>query len=158
MRIFIKKLLPVLLAVIFAAAFAGCHARTEGNTPSSSTPPKTTANASMSPDVSGSPGADASGDPMGSSQPSGSPGTSGNPADVIEGFMEGVVVSPEDAPFVVETLSRHADYKDLAIQSITYKLFEERQAYYVILQGEGDASRTVYVFPDGSVVSPEDAT
>ena len=69
--------------------------------------------------------------------------------------MEGAVINPEDAPFVVETLSRHAEYKDLAIQSITYKVFEERQAYYVILQGEGDASIRVYVFPDGSVVSAE---
>ena len=92
---------------------------------------------------------------MGSASPSGSPGTSGSPAAAIDGFMEGVVVDPENAPFVVETLSSHAGYKDLAIQSITYKMYGERQAYYVILQGEGDASIRVYVFPDGSVVSAE---
>lgn len=155
MRIFIKKLLPVLLAVVLIAGFAGCHARTDGKNPAVSNSPKTSAAPSGSPMASASPGANETESPMGSASPSGSPMTSGNPSDMIEGFMEGVVVDPADAPFAVETLSRHADYKDLAIQSITYKLYEERQAYCVILQGEGDASIRVYVFPDGKVIPAE---
>ena len=40
----------------------------------------------------------------------------------------------------------------MAIQSVTYKLYEGRQAYYVVLQGEGEASHPIYVFADGSII------
>ncbi len=69
--------------------------------------------------------------------------------------MEGVVVDPDDVPQVVALLSKHSDYKDMAIQSITYELYEGRQAYYVVLQGEGEASHPVYVFADESIVRDE---
>jgi outer membrane protein len=53
---------------------------------------------------------------------------------------------------LMAALGERADYRDMAVQSVTYKLYEGRQAYYVVLQGEGEATHPVYVFADGSII------
>lgn len=82
-------------------------------------------------------------------------GASPSASDNIEGFMEGGIVNPDDVPDITRMFAEGADYAGMEIQSITYKLFEGRQAYYVVLQGM-DAERRYYVFADGSV-TPADA-
>ena len=77
------------------------------------------------------------------------------PEDRIDGFMEGAIVKPEDVPELMKLLSEDEEYKDLSVQSITFKMYEGRQAYYVVLQGEGDASRTLYVFGDDTIIAED---
>ena len=64
-------------------------------------------------------------------------------------------MDPEDVPELTAMLAGQTEYADMKVQSITYKLYEGRQAYYVVLQGEGDASHPIYVFADDSIVSAE---
>lgn len=154
MRSTIKILLAAALIAAMLAAFSGCHKKIEGGEPGVSETPKLTAGPSPadSASPSGSPASKETAGPGGSAGPSSSPGASGSPAgDSIEGFMEGEVVDPDSVPELISALAEHDEYRGLSVQSITYKYFGGRQAYYVILQGEGSASRSVYVFADGSV-------
>ena len=151
MRKFFKAALPIILAAMFLISLSACHKRVETN-PTPSNSPK----ASVSPTESASTRPSASpkttDNAAGSASPSGSPMTSTMPTGApIEGFVEGMVIDPDDVPHLVQLLAEHDEYKGLAIQSVTYKLRGGRQAYYVILQGEGDASRRVYVFADDTI-------
>ena len=95
----------------------------------------------------------------GSPSPTGSEEAGGAAeADAIPGFMEGSIVDPEDVPELMAQLADHDDYKDMTVQSVTYKLYEGRQAYYVVLQGEGEATHPIYVFADGSVTDDVDGS
>ena len=150
---FFKIILPLVLIAAIILTLAGCHRTIDT--------PKTTASPSASPKATAGTTAGATSSPSSSpmttdgaktsASPSGSPDASGMPAGEIEGFVEGMVINPDDVPHLTEVLGKHSEYQGLAIQSITYKLFEGRQAYYVVLQGEGDASRTLYVFADDSI-------
>lgn len=149
------KLAAALLLTAMLAAAAGC-ACTGGKTPMPSARP------SASPLMpSASPSARPTQEAMNTAEASLSPSANASEAasspgaDAIEGFMEGGIVDPDDVPELTALLSRSTEYADMAIQSITYKLYEGRQAYYVILQGEGDASHPVYVFADDSIVPAE---
>ena len=153
MRIF-RSIMPLVLlaAILFTAA--GCHSMIGTAEPSALPSVSPTASAkpteSAAPSPSVSPGATDGADS--SLSPSGSPDASFLPEGGIDGFMEGVVVDPESVPELIELLSKHTELQGLAVQSITYKLYEGRQAYYVVLQGEGDASKTVYVLADDTVI------
>lgn len=163
MRIFIRKAIILMLAAVLLICFAGCaggKGSPKGTAKPSASPkatesPAPSPSASTSPESSASPSASTG--PEGSTSPEGSvdPSASASPdaaAGGIEGFMEGAVVDPDDAPQLVKLLSEHSDYRDMAIQSVTYKLYEGRQAYYVVLQGEGEASHPIYVFADNSII------
>lgn len=157
MRIFIRKITVLLLAAAIAAAFAGCRGRLQmpGASAEPSAAPSQNASPmeSEAPTESGAP-TEAAVSEAPSDMPSGDP--SAMPGeDAIEGFMEGVVVDPDSVPELTEIISRSGDYDGMAIQSVTYKLYEGRQAYYVVLQGEGDASRQLYVFADGTTFDEE---
>ncbi|MCR5809510.1 MAG: hypothetical protein K6G56_08135 [Clostridiales bacterium] len=157
MHFFKKKLLPLLLALTVLLA-AGCSKKIgePDNSAKPSASPKATAETSPSAMASESPMTSPSGSPEAS--PDASPDTSpdaSQEADAIPGFMEGEIVDPDDVPSLVALLAEHEGYRGMSIQSITYKLFEGRQAYYVILQGEGEASYPVYVFGDDTVVPAE---
>ena len=142
-------LLTALIAVAAGCACTGAKTPTPSARPSASplmpsaspsaspTKPQASAEASVSPSA-------------GASEAAPSQGT-----DSITGFMEGGIVDPEDVPELTALIKRSAEYADMAVQSITYKLYEGRQAYYVVLQGEGDASHPIYVFADDSIVSAE---
>ena len=155
MRVF-KIFLPLLLLAAILLTIAGCHKTIEPATPSASPSAKPSASpaASAKPTESAAPSVSPSGDASQSPSagPSGSPDASGMPTGGIDGFMEGVVVDPETVPELIELLAKHKDLQGLAVQSITYKLYEGQQAYYVVLQGEGDASKTVYVLADDTVI------
>lgn len=157
-----KKLLIAVCAVTAAAAALICAscakkpaepvntARPSAN-PTASASPTQTAAASASPDVSASP--DASVQPDGSREPdaSASPGSAEGDNE-IDGFMEGLVLDPKELPEMLRALTQKDEYAGYAVQSVTYRLYDGRQAYYVVLQGEGEASHPVYVFADGSVI------
>lgn len=153
-----KRFIGLFLLACFAIAalsITGCEAKEEPiNSPSPSAAPtdkpteKPTEAVSPSPSVSpeASGGADAS--------PSASPSQSAG-ADEISGFIEGGIVDPDDVPDVTAIFSEGEEYAGDAIQSITYKLHEGRQTYYVVLQGAG-GERRFYVYSDLSVTSAED--
>lgn len=138
MKIIVKIAIALLLAALIASAALGCAGKRE--------------------------------EPMNTQTPSDSPrGTEGflptedtasvkpteKTEDRLDGFMEGAVVKPEDVPELMKLLSEDEEYKDLSVQSITFKMYEGRQAYYVVLQGEGDASRTLYVFGDDTIIAED---
>ncbi len=151
-----KFLLPLLLCAASAAMLAcGCAANKQSATPSArpSTAPNATQGTAMptagaavgiTPGVTAdvTAGADASAHPS-------------QKADSITGFMEGGIVDPEDVPELIALLKNSTEYADMTVQSVTYKLFEGRQAYYVVLQGNGEASHPIYVFADDSIISAE---
>ena len=151
-KISIKYLLPLLGLLAAAALLSGCNAKDakHGALPSVSPSASATAGAKT-------PSATASAAPSetanASLSPSVSPSETG--AAGIEGFIEGGIVDPEDAPKLTALLKEKAEYADMAIQSITYKLREGRQAYYVVLQGAGDASKPLYVYADGTIEEAE---
>ena len=145
MRIFMKKILPIAAALAAVVALAGCSKRI--------TDPVGTAKPSLSPRTTETAGPSAS--PSAAATDTASPGNTAEASHEpgsITGFMEGGVVDPDDVPELVAALAEHEEYRDMSIQSITYKLYEERQAYYVVLQGEGEATHPVYVFADGSII------
>lgn len=146
MRDHIKRILAVLMCAAALFSLAACSRRV--------TDPKGTAKPSLQPRAAESAMPSPSADATESMTPSQSPSSTGAEGE-ISGFMEGTVVDPDDAPELTAALAKLEEYKDMAIQSVTYKLYEGRQAYYVILQGEGEASHPVYVFADGSVVPEE---
>ena len=69
--------------------------------------------------------------------------------------MEGLVIDPEDLPETLRALTEKAEFAGMQVQSVTYKLYEGRQAYYVVLQGAGEATHPVYVFADGSITDAD---
>lgn len=154
-------LTAMLLCTAVIALFASGCAKNGGM--SMETPkPSAAAGASASPKASASPSQTASASPSAEatgalgSETAMTEGASASPsADVgasIEGFMEGGIVDPDDVPELTALFAKAEEYKDAAIQSITYKLYEGRQAYYVVLNGTEGAERTVYVLGDGSII------
>lgn len=145
------KTICLLLALALPLALTACGMAEDK--------PKATASPSLSPEASAAAHASQAPSPSpliteeGSPSPTGSEEAGGAAeADAIPGFMEGSIVDPEDVPELMSQLADHDDYKDMTVQSVTYKLYEGRQAYYVVLQGEGEATHPVYVFADGSII------
>ncbi|MBR3382678.1 MAG: hypothetical protein IKG85_06535 [Clostridia bacterium] len=149
----LKKLFAALLAAALAAALCACTKSMDEHVPNGSPAASETAEAGRSagptPEASEqqTAPAEASASPEASETAEGS-----EPAGGLEGFMEGEIVDPDSVPELIAMLAERADYKDMAVQSITYKLYEGRQAYYVVLQGEGEAAHPVYVFADESII------
>ena len=158
----IKKLLPLALAIT-ALVFCACSGKpgmpsktpapTSSPKPAASAPASTEASAEPSepPVTSGSP--EASGSPGASASPNGSEKT--GMISGFERFAEGEVADPESMPELEKLLKEDARFRDMSIQSVTFKMHEERRALYVVLQGDGDASHPVYVFEDGSVLDAD---
>ena len=152
----IKTICVIAAALLAAGALAGCGMGSGAAKP--------TAGPSALPEMTGrasqAPSAEASAEPSASPEASVPAGTEaarseepdGSGQGGIPGFMEGAVVDPETVPELMAALGERADYRDMAVQSVTYKLYEGRQAYYVVLQGEGEATHPVYVFADGSII------
>ena len=145
------KTICLLLALALPLALTACGMAEDK--------PKATASPSLSPEASAAAYASQAPSPSpliteeGSPSPTGSEEAGGAAeADAIPGFMEGSIVDPEDVPELMSQLADHDDYKDMTVQSVTYKLYEGQQAYYVVLQGEGEATHPVYVFADGSII------
>lgn len=159
---FVRTAAALLLAAAMLAALSGCAkkvtepkktaaptmkpAATETAKPSDTALPSETAGASET--VGASENAEASQSPDSSGGPANTEGKLG----FSEGFMEGKVLKPEDVPELIELLQKDSRFKDMSIQSVTHKYYEERQAYYVVLQGEGEASHPIYVFADGTII------
>lgn len=157
MRLIVKTTIAVAL-IASAALLAACAGKVIGPENTSAPTGKPTAEPTASA-AAGTPSplptaeTEPSASPEGSMEPGGSESASGTQStDEITGFMEGFVVDPETVPELIDRLSGHEAYKDMAVQSITYKLYEGRQAYYVVLQGEGEASHPIYVFADGNII------
>ena len=158
----IKKLLPLALAIT-ALVFCACSGKpgTPSKTPAPTSSPKPAASAPASTEASAEP----SEPPVtsGSPEASGSPGASASPngsekTGMISGFerfAEGEVADPESMPELEKLLKEDPRFRDMSIQSVTFKMHEERRALYVVLQGDGDASHPVYVFEDGSVLDAD---
>lgn len=110
--------------------------------------------ASASPDVSASP--DMSAGPMVS--PGMSPGGSMSPNTTpgvdatIDGFMEGKVIDPSEIPEITAVINR--EFPEHTIQSVTHEYYEGQQVYRIVLQGEGELSRVLFVYPNGSILLP----
>lgn len=158
----IKKLLPLALAIT-ALVFCACSGKpgTPSKTPAPTSSPKPAASAPASTEASAEP----SEPPVtsGSPEASGSPGASASPngsekTGMISGFerfAEGEVADPESLPELEKLLKEDPRFRDMSIQSVTFKMHEERRALYVVLQGDGDASHPVYVFEDGSMLDAD---
>ncbi len=149
------RMIGLFLLVCMTAAFVtGCapkNAKPMGTPAPTSAPTERAterATDAPSPEASASAGAEVSVSPS-----AGASETAG--ADEISGFMEGGIVDPEDVPDVAKIFADGAEYAGSEIQSITYKLHEGRQTYYVVLQGTG-GERRYYVFPDMSVIPAEE--
>ena len=149
------KTVCLLPAIALTLALTACkmNPTTPERTAAPSLSPEASASAEASPSLSPSPSPSPLMTDEASPSPAGSEDAGGTAeANAIPGFMEGSIVDPADVPELMAQLSEHADYKDMTVQSITYKLYEGRQAYYVVLQGEGEAAHPVYVFADGSII------
>ena len=159
---FFAAALLVICAAVLPAVFAGCSPDDLGPGPIASPDASPAASAAPSPSTAPTPrpSASAAASAMPSESAVQSP-TASQAADAtqrtgsIEGFMEGGIVDPEDAPEVTALFAEGEEYAGMTIQSITYKLYEGRQAYYVILQGIGVEDRAFYVFADGSVIGAD---
>lgn len=162
-----KRIISLTAAVFFALAVLGgiaCSTKDTGkNTPSPSASPTAdptrdsmlpSASPSASPSVSPTP--DRSAEP--SLSPDVSPGSSADPNatpgadELIDGFMEGRVIDPSEIPEIAAQIGR--EFPEHTIQSVTHALFEGRQTYRVVLQGDGELSRVVFVYPNGSMLLP----
>lgn len=162
-----KRIISLTAAVFFALAVLGgiaCSTKDTGkNTPSPSASPTAdptrdsmlpSASPSASPSVSPTP--DRSAEP--SLTPDMSPGSSADPNatpgadELIDGFMEGRVIDPSEIPEIAAQIGR--EFPEHTIQSVTHALFEGRQTYRVVLQGDGELSRVVFVYPNGSMLLP----
>ena len=143
--------LACILTVMFAAT--GCAVRggslVNSPAPTSSATAKATAGVTDGPTASPMASATADEKVTDSASPSASAG------DTISGFMEGGIIDPDDVPDIVKLFAEGEEYAGAEIQSITYKLHEGRQAYYVVLQGAG-SERRFYVLPDLSVISADE--
>ena len=162
-----KRIISLTAAVFFALAVLGgiaCSTKDTGkNTPSPSASPTAdptrdsmlpSASPSASPSVSPTP--DRSAEP--SLTPDMSPGSSADPNatpgadELIDGCMEGRVIDPSEIPEIAAQIGR--EFPEHTIQSVTHALFEGRQTYRVVLQGDGELSRVVFVYPNGSMLLP----
>ena len=154
--IIIKRTAMLLCAAALVLSLTGC-ARDGKDVLKPTASPMTEAAASQTAKPSPSPTAEAKQtETAGSAEPSVSPsaGASEQAGEGgIDGFMEGGIVDPDDVPMLREVISRSDDYKDSQIQSVTYKLYEGRQAYYVVMNGAPE--RRLYVFADGSIIPAE---
>ena len=152
---FFKGILPLTLAALLVLALAACSGKPgdPAKTPSPTSSPRPTAAASASPEASAPPSPEASDSAGPSAEASLSPGASERTGSVagLENFVEGSVVDPKDVPELTALLLADERYRDMSIQSVTYRTFEERKAFYVVLQGDGEASHPVYVFEDGTI-------
>lgn len=167
MKKYIKFFAVVALIAATALVISACNnVNNPTNTPSRSTSPSLQPTGSPSSSIEPSIGIDTSGSPDISSSPeasdeiltSGSPEASATPEQDankgrIEGFMEGKVIDQADAPDVVKNVVTNF-FNGMNIQSITHDTYEERQAYKVTLQGEGELAKNLFVLPDGTVVIP----
>ena len=171
-----KRIISLIAAGFFAfAVFGGlaCATKDTGKTtPSPSASPtaeatrsgmlQPSASPSTSPSASPSASPSVSPSPDGSAEPSlspnMSPGSSFYPSttpgtdELIDGFMEGRVIDPSEIPEIAAHIGR--EFPEHTIQSVTHALFEGRQAYRVVLQGDGELSRVLFVFPDGNMLLP----
>ncbi|MBO4878677.1 MAG: hypothetical protein J5544_00290 [Clostridia bacterium] len=163
-----KRRIFIFAAVMLAAAmtFAACSGDNMGTTAAPNTAgmgkesPSPAVTDSMEPDLSAGPTAVAgeTGTPdLSSERPDATSGpvTSAEPDNVegsIEGFMEGKVVDPEDVPEITDILGH--EFPEHTVQSLTFETYKGSQAYRAVLQGEGELSRIVYVFADGSLLIP----
>ncbi|MBR4435469.1 MAG: hypothetical protein IKS90_05155 [Clostridia bacterium] len=105
---------------------------------------------SASPDLSAPPSSDAL-TPSASPEASASP----DPERSIDGFMEGNIVDPSGIPDITRVLDR--EFPDYSIQSVTHEYYDGRQTYHIVLQGNGDLSRSVYVLSNGTIILPTSA-
>ena len=122
------------------------------SSPSASPDVSASPNVSGSPDVSTSP-LDASASPDMSAEPSSmTPDASLFADGIIEGFSEGKVVDPAGIPDITAVLER--EFPGHGIQSVTHELFGGSQTYRIVLQGDGELSKVLYVFPNGSILLP----
>ena len=158
-----KKILPIILTaiVVVSLALTGCGGGNDDPKPTDSptTRPTVQATQTVRPTnqvtVQPSPSPSASESPNTSESAMPTTGASEEPGD-IEGFMEGGIVDPKSVPELTQLLSDSEEFGDMSIQSITYKTYEGHQAYYVILQGEGAASRSIYVLSNNSILIPSE--
>lgn len=161
-----KKFLPILLMALLAISLTvtGCMGNGDDIIPTAEPTETTRPTSTPRPTETTTP------TEVMTEQPSGSPDTTGDvnitqDANATEGsegagnipdFVEGSIVNPDDVPELVQLLSESSEYGDMKIQSITHKTYEGKQAYCVVLQGEGSASTTVYVLADNSIVTPRE--
>lgn len=152
-----NSILLVVLCAALAICFVACNRR--GEDPEETTRPthgvEFTPHAVQTPAAQNTPGntlMNTSPDPQATNDVKASPGM----GETIEGFAEGKVVDPEDVPDIVEALKDSEKYGEMTVQSITHDLYEGRHAYKVTLQGEGSASETVFVYPDGEIAGVEE--
>lgn len=156
-HLIIKSTAMLLCIAAFALAGTGCARSGEGlisPTASPAASPTATAGASPSPKSTEAPSAGPSAEASPSAETTAEASPSADAGD-ISGFMEGGIVDPDDVPQLTAWLERAGGYDDARIQSVTYKLYEGRQAYYVVLNGADNAERRVYVFADGTVTPAE---
>lgn len=165
-----KRIISLIAAALFTLAVLGglaCSMNDTGKTtpapsarptadatrdsmlaPSASPGAAPTANVSPSPDMSAEPSIS----PSMSPNPSISPNTTPGADELIEGFMEGRVIDPSEIPEIASNIGR--EFPEHTIQSVTHALFEGRQAFRVVLQGDGELSKVLYVYPNGSILLP----
>lgn len=156
-----KKISNGILLVVLCAALAICFIACSGRNNGPETTERPTHGVGTTPSIMQTPVAQNTPDniianpspsPQGTNDVNASPGV----GETIEGFMEGKVVDPDDVPDIVKALKDSEKYGKMTVQSITQELYEGRHAYKVTLQGEGSASETVFVYPNGEIVGAED--
>ena len=163
-----KRIISLIMAAFFALAVLGGLACSKDGgakpTPAPSIAPTADATRSsmLSPSASPSASPSVSASPELSAEPSLSPSASPSPSaeanttpgadELIADFMEGRVIDPSEIPELTSTLTR--EFPEHSIQSVTHELFDGRQAYRVVLQGDGELSRVLFVFPNGSILLP----
>lgn len=140
-----KKLLPVVLTVLWIVALAaGCACSgTATPTPTPTVKPtETPVTATM--------------EPVPSQQPDVSPDTSGAPnasalpdaGATIPNFQENTEVKAEDVPEIKKAVEEK--YPNAAIKSIKHALKDNQQLYAVEIT-TGGTTETVYVLPNGTM-------
>ena len=133
-----RKLAIVLAALLMVAAIAvGCN---NNNNNGTSPSPQTTMKPSTSPTGGMSPSPGGSANPSGSASP-----TTGS----IPNFSEGTVVDPEDVPAIVDAIK--SEYSTAEIRSITHSMYEDKEAYLVMMDNVPDGPTQIYVLADGTI-------
>ena len=163
-----KRIISLIAAALFAFAVLGGLACSTGSdvkptaAPSVAPTADATRSSMLSPSASPSASPEASASPAMSAEPSlfpsmspnssMSPNTTPGADELIDGFMEGRVIDPAEIPDIAAVLTM--EFPEHTVQSVTHELFEGRQAYRVVLQGNGELSKVLYVFPNGSILLP----
>ena len=162
-----KRVFSFIAAVLFAfAALGGLACSTEDTdktTPAPSAKPTAspTRDSMLNPSASPSASPEVSPSPKASSSPvipSMSPDTSTNPNatpgadELISGFIDGRVIDPSEIPEITSAITR--EFPEHSIQSVTHALHEGHQVYRVVLQGSGELSRVIFVYPGGNMLLP----